>query len=111
MTIEEIVKRTHSSFQDEVVPGNQVLIAALGLCGESGEFGDLVKKHIEQGRELKADDLIKELGDIYYYLVLACMGLGVTKEQVVERLEKKLLVRYPNGFNTERSESRDESSE
>lgn len=109
--IENIVKRTHSTFQGEVTPGTQVLIAALGLCGESGEFADLVKKHIEQGRELKADDLIKELGDVYYYLVLACMGLGVTKEQVVERLEKKLLVRYPEGFSAERSETRDETAE
>lgn len=111
MNIEEIVMRTHSSFKGETVPGNQVLVAALGLCGESGEFSEHVKKHIEQGRELKADDLIKELGDVYYYLVLACMGLGVTKEQVVARLDQKLQARYPEGFSTQASEARDESVE
>ena len=107
ITIEEIVKRTHSTFTTEKVDlGKQLLCAAMGLCGESGEFIDVVKKNYEQGRELNFEKLVKELADVYYYVVLGCFALGLTKEDLVKILDAKLSARYPNGF-----ESKDHNGE
>ena len=99
ITIEQIIKNTHSTFaSDQVDPGKQLLCAAMGLCGESGEFIDVVKKNYEQGRELNTEKLVKELADVYYYVVLGCFALGLTKEDLTKVLDAKLSARYPNGF-------------
>ena len=77
--------------------------AALGLCGESGEFADIIKKVHFQGHELNEEHLAKELGDILWYIALACEGMGWTLEYIMELNIDKLLKRYPIEFDTERS--------
>ena len=82
--------------------------SVMGLCGESGEAIDIVKKHLHQGHELDREKLIKELGDIAWYLAEAATALDVSLEDVLERNIEKLRSRYPEGFSTERSVHRAE---
>ena len=80
--------------------------ALMGLCGESGEAIDLMKKHLFQGHELDRDKMVKELGDVAWYLAEAATGLGVTLESICQGNLDKLHARYPKGFNTANSQNR-----
>lgn len=84
--------------------------AALGLAGEAGEFADAMKKHIFQGHELDRDALSKEVGDVLWYCALAASALGKGLADVAEDNIDKLLERYPNGFDADRSVNRSEQS-
>ena len=75
----------------------------MGLCGESGEAIDIVKKHLHQGHELDKEKLIKELGDIAWYLAETAYALDVDLDEVLEKNIAKLKARYPEGFDTEKS--------
>ena len=81
--------------------------AVMGLCGESGEAIDIVKKHLHQGHELDREKLIKELGDIAWYLAEAAHALGTDLDAVFEGNIAKLKQRYPDGFDAEKSIHRD----
>lgn len=85
----------------------EVLInGVMGLCGEAGEAIDIVKKHLAQGHELDREHLIKELGDIAWYLAETAAALDVDLETVLELNIAKLKERYPEGFSKERSQNR-----
>lgn len=87
----------------------QMLIdAALGLTGEAGEVADLVKKVNYQGHILDKDAIMKELGDVAWYIALACQGLGVTMQEVFQMNVDKLKKRYPDGFDAWMSRNRTE---
>lgn len=87
----------------------QMLIdAALGLTGEAGEVADLVKKANYQGHILDKDTIMKELGDVAWYIALACQGLGVTMQEVFQMNVDKLKKRYPDGFDAWMSRNRTE---
>ncbi|MCC8103635.1 MAG: nucleoside triphosphate pyrophosphohydrolase family protein, partial [Clostridiales bacterium] len=78
----------------------------MGLCGESGEASDIVKKWLAQGHELDKEHLAKELGDIAWYLAEAATALDLPLENVLQANIDKLKKRYPNGFETEKSLAR-----
>ena len=83
--------------------------AALGLCGESGEVADLIKKILYQGHlfdRTVQEKLLNELGDIRWYLELAAIAMDVTMEEIEERNVAKLKARYPDGFSSDRSRNR-----
>ena len=80
----------------------------MGLCGESGEAIDLVKKHLFHGHKLDKDKLVKELGDIAWYLAEAAESLDVPLEEILHKNIEKLKKRYPEGFDAERSVHRAE---
>lgn len=80
----------------------------MGLCGESGECIDLVKKHLFQGHELDKAHMAKELGDVAWYLAVAAHAIGYDLETVFQMNVDKLRQRYPNGFEAERSLHRKE---
>lgn len=80
----------------------------MGLCGEAGEAIDIVKKHLAQGHELDKDALIKELGDVAWYLAETAYALGVPLEEVCQRNIDKLKARYPEGFSAEKSINRED---
>ena len=80
----------------------------MGLCGESGEVIDIVKKHLHQGHALDREKLIKELGDVAWYLAEIATALNVSLEDVLEGNIQKLRQRYPEGFDTEKSIHRTE---
>tara|TARA_B100001057_G_scaffold287892_1_gene287945 strand:+ start:233 stop:637 length:405 start_codon:yes stop_codon:yes gene_type:complete len=91
---------------------SQLLTAALGLTAESGEFTEVVKKIIFQGKPYNEDNVFhmkRELGDICWYLAQACMALETTFDEVIEMNVDKLQARYPGGsFDVHNSENRKE---
>ena len=82
--------------------------SVMGLCGESGEACDIVKKHLFHGHELDREALIKELGDVAWYLAEAAAALDIDLDEVFERNIEKLKKRYPEGFSEEKSINRTE---
>ena len=94
------VMRTYAGSHDLQ---EQLTLAALGLTGEAGEVADHVKKAFFHGHLMDRNHLIKELGDVLWYLVLACDAVGSTLEEVMQRNVEKLRQRYPHGFDAERS--------
>lgn len=87
---------------------NLLLNGVMGLCGESGECIDIVKKVVFQGHVLDREHLAEELGDVAWYLAVAAEGLGYDLESIMRRNIDKLMKRYPDGFETERSTHREE---
>ena len=77
--------------------------SVMGLCGESGEAIDLVKKHLYQGHELDTKRFAKELGDIAWYLAEAAHALDMDLDDVFKMNIEKLQKRYPDGFNQNNS--------
>ena len=98
--------------EGEEFPAERLLTAAVGLCAESGEFTEIVKKIVFQGKPVNEENLFhmkRELGDICWYLAQACMGLGTTIDEVIEMNVDKLKSRYPGGeFSVKNSEVRKE---
>ena len=96
--------------QDADVP--RLLTAALGLTAESGEFTEVVKKIILQGKPYNEENIFhmkRELGDICWYIAQACMALDTTFDEIIEMNVDKLKARYPGGeFDVHKSENRKE---
>ena len=86
----------------------ELLNGALGLTGEAGEVADMIKKHIFHGHDLTPEDLVKELGDVCWYLALISHACGISIEHIMEQNIEKLKKRYPDGFSTEKSINRAE---
>ena len=88
----------------------RLLTAALGLSAEAGEFTEVVKKIILQGKPYNEDNVFhmkRELGDICWYLAQACMALDTTFDEIIEMNVDKLKERYPGGeFDVHKSENR-----
>ena len=82
--------------------------AALGITGEAGEVADNVKKHLGHGHDLNREELIKELGDVLWYVAELSTLLGEPMSEIAERNIRKLKKRYPEGFSEERSINREE---
>ena len=87
----------------------ELLTASVGLSAESGEFTEVVKKMIFQGKPLTEDNIFhmkRELGDICWYLSVACTALNTTLDEVLVMNVEKLSARYPQGFEIIKSEVR-----
>lgn len=76
-------------------------MGGLGLAGEAGEVADLIKKVVYHNKPMDRQALIKELGDVCYYLETVMMAIGTDIEQVKAANIEKLRVRYPDGFSYE----------
>jgi len=104
--------RTNSLELQEDCNVTQLLTAALGLTAESGEFTEVVKKIIFQGKPYNEENIFhmkRELGDICWYLAQACMALDTTFDEILEMNVDKLKARYPGGeFDVHHSENREE---
>ena len=85
---------------------NRLLQGLMGLNGEAGEAIDILKKHLFQGHAFDREHLMKELGDVAWYLAVSADALGFTLDEVLECNVAKLRKRYPNGFECERSRNR-----
>ena len=77
--------------------------SVMGLCGESGEAIDIVKKWLAQGHELDRAHLAKELGDVAWYLAEAATALDIPLEDILRANLDKLKARYPEGFSARKS--------
>ena len=82
--------------------------ALFGLAGEVVELCDHYKKYMHQGHDLDYDHMAEEAGDVMWYLAEIADALGLTLEEIARRNIDKLLKRYPEGFDTERSINREE---
>ena len=92
-------------------PENLLLQGVMGMCGEAGEAIDIVKKVIFQGHELNEatrEHLIRELGDVLWYVATTAEALDVPLETVMQTNIDKLRARYPMAFDAERSQHREE---
>ena len=103
MTINEYQKLAMTTLNKELSKKDILINGVMGLCGESGEAIDIVKKHLAQGHELDREHLIKELGDIAWYIAETATALDVELEDVLAQNIEKLKKRYPDGFSTEKS--------
>lgn len=106
MTINEYQMLAMATLNPELNRKEVLINSVMGLCGESGEAIDLVKKWLAQGHELDKDHLIKELGDVAWYLAEAATALDIPLEQILQGNIEKLKKRYPDGFEKERSAAR-----
>ena len=90
----------------------RLLTAALGICAEGGEFTEVVKKIVFQGKPVNKDNIFhmkRELGDIMWYVAQACMALNTDFDEIIEMNVDKLKARYPGGeFNVYQSDNRKE---
>ncbi len=88
----------------------RVMTSAIGMLAESGEFTEVLKKMVFQGKEFNEDNrfhMKRELGDILWYWIQGCIALGYTPDEVMDENIKKLEARYPDGFEVARSEKRE----
>ena len=96
----------------EGLPVERLLTAAVGMSAESGEFTEIVKKMIFQGKPVNEENLFhlkRELGDIMWYVAQACMALDTDFNEIIEMNVEKLKARYPGGeFDVHYSENRKE---
>ena len=111
--------KEHTPFIDRLMelrengfPTERLLTAAVGMSAEAGEFTEIVKKIVFQGKPVNEENLFhlkRELGDIMWYVSQACIGLDISLEEVIQMNFEKLSARYPEGaFSIERSENRKE---
>lgn len=109
MTINEYQKLAMTTLNPALDPKDVLINGVMGLCGESGEAIDLVKKHLAQGHELDKERLAKELGDIAWYLAETATAIGYPLEDILQMNIDKLKRRYPEGFAVERSVNREKN--
>ena len=89
---------------------SRLMTSAIGMLAESGEFAEVMKKILFQGKEMNEENrfhMKRELGDVLWYWIQGCIALGYTPEEVMQENIKKLEKRYPNGFEVARSETRE----
>ena len=107
MNVNDYQKEAMTLLNPALTEKDVLMNALMGLCGESGEAIDVMKKHLYQGHDLDKEKLVKELGDIAWYLAEAATGLNIDLSEVLQRNLDKLHARYPQGFSTERSMHRE----
>lgn len=90
----------------DLSPDYHLLNGVLGLCGESGEVADMVKKNWMQGHDLDINHLAKELGDILWYVAETATAIGFDLDDIMQMNIEKLKARYPDGFSSDRSQHR-----
>ena len=106
MEINEYQKLAMTTLNPELNKKDVLINSVMGLCGESGEAIDIVKKWLVQGHELDKEHLIKELGDVAWYLAESATALDIPLEQIFQTNIDKLKKRYPDGFDKEKSLTR-----
>ena len=109
MTVNEYQRLAMTTLNPALDKKDVLINGVMGLCGESGEAIDIVKKWLAQGHELDKQKLAKELGDISWYLAETATALDLNLEDVFEANIEKLKKRYPEGFDSQRSIYREEA--
>lgn len=114
--------KSHSFFKENLdimkengVQPSRLLCAAVGLAGEVGEFNEVIKKVLYQGKELNEDTIVhmkRELGDVMWYVAQGCMALNSSIDEIIDMNEEKLKERFPlwdtGGYDKESNENRKE---
>ena len=92
------------------VPMN-LIHAAMGLSSDAGEFVDCIKKHTIYGKKLDRENAIEELGDVLWFVALACQNLECSMAQVMQANIDKLALRYPDVYSDEAAIARADKKE
>ena len=108
MKANEYQKEALRTLNPELNKRDVLINGVMGLCGDAGECIDIVKKHLAQGHALDREKLIKELGDVAWYLAETAYALDVDLESVLKGNLDKLRARYPEGFDAQQSIDRKE---
>ena len=103
MTINEYQQQAMHTLNPALSKQDVLMDSALGLCGESGEVADLLKKHLMQGHPFDRQEFAKELGDVAWYLAEAATALDMDLETIFQMNLEKLKKRYPEGFDVDKS--------
>ena len=93
------------------VSWSRLMTSGIGMLAESGEFAEIMKKILFQGKEMSEENrfhMKRELGDVLWYWIQGCIALGYEPEEVMKENISKLEKRYPNGFEAIRSEVREQ---
>ena len=109
--LDELKKSFDDIEKDSNIKTPRLLTAALGLGSETGEFVEIVKKMFLQGKPPSEDNVFhmkRELGDIMWYWVTACVALNLDPYEVISENQEKLAARYGEKFEVKRSEVRKE---
>lgn len=106
MTVNEYQRLAMSTLNPALNRKEVLLNSVMGLCGESGEAIDIVKKWMAQGHALDKEHLAKELGDVAWYLAEAATALDIPLETIFQGNLDKLKKRYPEGFDAQKSVTR-----
>ena len=109
MTINEYQRLAMTTLNPALDKKDVLINGVMGLCGESGEVIDIVKKWLAQGHELDREKIKGELGDVAWYLAEVAYALDIPLEDVLQGNIDKLKKRYPEGFDTEKSVNRDKN--
>ena len=109
---DKLVERLADINTNTTINPSLLLTAAMGLAAETGEFAEIPKKMLFQGKPVNEENIFhmkRELGDIMWYWINACRALNLDPNDVLEENIKKLESRYPGGnFNAHYSENRQE---
>ncbi len=106
MTVNEYQKLASRTLNFDLDKRHILIEGVMGLCGEAGEAIEIVKKHIAQGHVLNQEHLVRELGDVAWYLAETATALGIDLETVFQKNIEKLESRFPNGFSSKDSVNR-----
>lgn len=98
-----LIDRPDAEYSDHEI---MLVWNALKLNGEAGEIAELIGKGVFHQHGIDRDKLIKELGDVLWYVAALCTKLDVSLSEVMERNIAKLKERYPNGYNSADSVAR-----
>lgn len=107
MTINEYQQLALRTLNPQLSEKDVLINGVMGLCGESGEVIDIVKKHLAQGHSLDKEKIAKELGDVAWYLAETAYAIGYPLEEILQMNIDKLKTRYPDGFDPEKSMNRE----
>ena len=111
LKIDDLKKSLEDIQENSIIDVPRLLTAALGLGSETGEFVEIVKKMVLQGKPADKDNIFhmkRELGDVMWYWVTACMALDLDPVEVITENQKKLEARYGEQFTVNQSEVRSE---
>lgn len=100
MKVNEYQQKAMRTLNPSLNQKDVLINSVMGLCGESGEAIDIVKKWLMQGHELDKEHLMKELGDVAWYLAEAATALEVPLETIFQTNLDKLEKRFPQGFDS-----------
>ena len=106
-----IMRLTTLQTQHKDIAWSRLMTSAIGMLAESGEFAEIIKKILFQGRSMSSNEryhMKRELGDVLWYWIQGCIALGYEPEEVMKENIAKLEKRYPNGFEIVRSEIREQ---
>ena len=99
MTANEYQKLAMRTLNPELDKKEVLINSVMGLCGESGEVIDEVKKWYAHDKEIDREYIIKELGDVAWYLAECAYALDIELDEVFRRNIEKLKKRFPDGFS------------